>query len=78
MLLGLIIAGARWDDAGVRFFALLMNWPIYSYSVRRLHDMNMSGFWLLVAWIPPIGLVLALMMLFRCGTDGPNSYGPKP
>ena len=78
LLLGLIIAGARWDDAGVGFFALLMIWPIYSYSVRRLHDMNMSGFWLLVGWIPPIGLVLSLMMLFRGGTDGPNSYGPKP
>ncbi|MBR6734341.1 MAG: DUF805 domain-containing protein [Kiritimatiellae bacterium] len=77
-LLGLIIAGARWDDAGVGFFALLMIWPIYSYAVRRLHDMNISGIWLLVAWIPPIGLVLALMMLFRGGTDGPNSYGPKP
>ena len=78
LLLGLIIAGARWDDAGVGFFALLMIWPIYSYTVRRLHDMNMSGFWLLVSWIPPIGLVLSLMMLFRGGTDGPNSYGPKP
>lgn len=78
LLLGLIIAGARWDDAGVGFFALLMIWPIYSYAVRRLHDMNMSGFWLLVGWIPPIGLVLSLMMLFRGGTDGPNSYGPKP
>ena len=77
-LLGLIIAGARWDDAGVGFFALLMIWPIYSYAVSRLHDMNISGIWLLVAWIPPIGLVLALMMLFRGGTDGPNSYGPKP
>ena len=78
LLLGLIIAGARWDDAGVGFFALLMIWPIYSYTVRRLHDMNMSGFWLLVSWIHPIGLVLSLMMLFRGGTDGPNSYGPKP
>ena len=78
LLLGLIIAGARWDDAGVGFFALLMIWPIYSYTVRRLHDMNMSGFWLLVSWIPPIGLVLSLMMLFRGGTDGSNSYGPKP
>lgn len=77
-LLGLIIAGARWGDVGGFWFSLLMILPNFSYAVRRLHDMNISGIWLLVAWIPPIGLVLALMMLFRCGTDGPNSYGPKP
>lgn len=54
--------------------------------VRRLHDRNMSGWWLLVPFavmlIPLVGLLIALigMIVILClkGTDGPNRFGPDP
>ena len=61
-------------DVAVGLYFLFMFWPGVSYAVRRLHDMNMSGFWLLLVWFP----LIPLMMLFRNGTPGSNDYGPEP
>ncbi len=47
----------------------------FSQSVKRLHDMNWSGWWLLLFVIPFVNLVMALVLLFKPGTDGPNDYG---
>lgn len=47
-------------------------------TVRRLHDLNMSGWWYLLLWIPFVNFIFSLVLLFKKGTDGPNSYGPDP
>lgn len=44
-------------------------------GVKRLHDIGRSGWELLVAFVPLVGLVIALPMLFRKGTEGNNKYG---
>jgi uncharacterized membrane protein YhaH (DUF805 family) len=46
-------------------------------SVRRLHDIDRSGWWLLLGGIPIGNLVL---LVFHClrGTPGPNRFGPAP
>lgn len=51
--------------------------PGLAVSVRRLHDIGRSGWWLLIGLIPLGGLVL---LVFDCieGTPGPNEYGPDP
>lgn len=46
-------------------------------GVKRLHDIDRSGWELLVAFVPLVGLVIALPMLFRKGAEGNNKYG-KP
>jgi uncharacterized membrane protein YhaH (DUF805 family) len=46
-----------------------------SQGVKRLHDLNWSGWWLLLFIIPIVNFVLALLLLFKAGTDGPNDYG---
>ncbi len=50
---------------------------IYSIyiGVRRLHDINKSGWEILIAMIPLLGLVIALPMLFKKGTEVSNKYG---
>ncbi len=52
--------------------------PSSAVTVRRLHDLNKSGLWLLLGLVPLIGT--ALLLLFSCcsGTPGPNRYGPEP
>ena len=47
-------------------------------TVRRLHDVNWSGWWVLVGFVPGGNFVLGLMLLIQKGTEGPNFYGPDP
>lgn len=48
-----------------------------SISIKRLHDVNRSGFFLLLAVVPLINLYL-LFLYISPGTAGPNKYGPPP
>lgn len=45
---------------------------------RRLHDLNRSGWWSLLCFIPLIGIFFGLYLLFAPGTSGSNDYGPAP
>ncbi|GHU04863.1 membrane protein [Alphaproteobacteria bacterium] len=56
--------------------ALLL--PGLGVSVRRLHDLEKSGWWLLIALIPVIGALLLLYWCIQRGTVGPNRFGDDP
>lgn len=65
---------------GVRLlflYILAMIIPSFSVAVRRLHDTNKSGAWMLLSLIPPIGLVVLVLMLLE-GDKGVNQYGEPP
>ncbi len=61
--------------SGLYTLAVLI--PSIAVSVRRLHDTGRSGWWLLIAFIPLIGLVLLVFMLLD-GQAQENKYGPDP
>lgn len=48
------------------------------YPRRRLHDLNQSGWWLLLVFIPFANIIFILFMLFARGNDGANQYGQPP
>ena len=52
--------------------------PAISAGVRRLHDSNRSGFFLLISFIPFIGGIILLFFLIAEGTNGKNRFGPNP
>lgn len=52
--------------------------PSLSAGVRRLHDTNRSGWWLLVALVPVVGAFVVVYFCCQPGTEGPNDFGPKP
>ena len=60
---------------GVTLFTLI---PAISAGVRRLHDTNRSGFFLLISFIPFIGGLVLLFFLIPEGTKGKNRFGPDP
>ena len=62
----------------VSIFGLAVLLPSFGVSIRRLHDLNRSGWWLLIALIPLIGSLILLYFLVQKGTDGPNQYGADP
>jgi uncharacterized membrane protein YhaH (DUF805 family) len=51
--------------------------PSLAVTVRRLHDQDRSGWWILINFVPFGGIVL-LVFMFLEGTNGPNQYGPDP
>jgi uncharacterized membrane protein YhaH (DUF805 family) len=49
-----------------------------SASVRRVHDHDKTGWFVLLGAIPAIGWIFFLIMMLTPGTKGPNSYGSDP
>ncbi len=70
-LLGLISAGVISMIISLAIFL-----PSLGLSVRRLHDINFSGWWVLVGFIPVIGVVALIVFACIPGTEGENKYGP--
>jgi len=61
---------------GVVYIALLVF--SFGYMVRRLNDMDQSGWLSLLMLIPLVNLVMILVLLVARGTAGSNRYGPAP
>jgi uncharacterized membrane protein YhaH (DUF805 family) len=51
---------------------------LLSLSVRRLHDHDKTGWFLLLSWFPLFGWIFFLIMMLTPGNDYENSYGPDP
>ena len=58
-------------------YALAVLVPSIAVSIRRLHDTDRSGWWLLLAFVPLVGLVLIWFMAEE-GNAGTNRYGQDP
>jgi uncharacterized membrane protein YhaH (DUF805 family) len=52
--------------------------PGLAVSVRRLHDIDKSGWWLLVGLIPVIGWIWLIVLAATDSQPGQNQYGPNP
>ncbi|MEU5418143.1 DUF805 domain-containing protein [Streptomyces sp. NPDC001407] len=59
-------------------YSLAVLLPSLAVGVRRLHDTNRTGWWILIALVPIIGGIILLVFLALPGTPGDNSYGPRP
>lgn len=53
-------------------------WAALSVSVRRCHDRDKSGWFILVGLIPLVNFWVLIELGFLDGTQGPNQYGPSP
>ena len=52
--------------------------PMISLAVRRLHDIEKSGWWYLLNCIPCIGSIILIVLFCKEGTAGSNRYGDDP
>lgn len=59
-------------------YALAVFLPGVAVSIRRLHDTDRSGWWLLLAFIPLIGAIILIIWLATDGTPGDNRFGSNP
>lgn len=63
-------------DLVIAAVSLALVWPLLAVSVKRWHDLDMSGWWALLPIVPVLGWPLALIANgFLPGTEGPNRFG---
>ena len=58
--------------------SLLLFIPGVAVTVRRLHDINKSGWFILISLIPILGSIIVLVMTIEKGTLGKNRFGEYP
>jgi uncharacterized membrane protein YhaH (DUF805 family) len=67
-----------WITTANWILSLVEAWLLIAAGVRRQHDLDKSG-WLILLWIiPMVGLIFLAWWFGRPGTAGPNRYGPPP
>lgn len=52
--------------------------PGIAVSVRRLHDTDRSGWWMLIAFVPMIGFLVLLVFMVFDSQPEQNQYGSSP
>lgn len=80
MVVAFLVGTASRSLGGMSFLLLIAAYifviPLsISLSVRRAHDMNWSGWYVLFMLVPFVNFVFALIFLFKVGTPGSNIYG---
>ncbi len=59
-------------------YALAVLIPSIAVTVRRLHDTDRSGWWLLILFVPVIGPIILLVFMILGSTSGQNRFGANP
>lgn len=62
--------------SGILSLVLLL--PGLGLSVRRLHDIGKSGWWILLGLIPMVGAIVLIIWFARNSQMQDNQYGPVP
>jgi uncharacterized membrane protein YhaH (DUF805 family) len=52
--------------------------PSIAVQIRRFHDQDKSGWFVLLSFIPFLGGLIVLVFMCLEGTKGPNRFGPDP
>jgi len=76
-----IIAGVIGGKVGgslLSLYTFAVTIPGLSATVRRLHDTNRSGWWILIAAVPFVGAIALLVFLAQESHAIENQYGPIP
>jgi uncharacterized membrane protein YhaH (DUF805 family) len=59
-------------------FGLATFLPSLGLGIRRLHDLDRTGWWIFLGLIPLVGAIILLIWFCSRGTEGPNRFGPDP
>ena len=62
--------------SGIYMLAILL--PIIAVTVRRLHDTDRSGWWVLFALVPVVGPVVLFVFMMLDSQAGENRFGSNP
>ncbi len=81
-VVGSIVAGIIDAVLGITvidpLFGLATILPSIAVAIRRLHDLDRTGWWIFLSLIPLIGWIILIIWYCTRGTIGPNRFGPDP
>ena len=78
LIVGSAAVGFRSAELIASLYSLAVFLPGLGVDIRRLHDTDRSGWWVLLGLIPFAGGLALLVLFALAGTPGPNRYGPSP
>jgi uncharacterized membrane protein YhaH (DUF805 family) len=73
-----VVAGFSTGQLAADLYSLAVLLPGLGVGIRRLHDINRSGWWLVLGIIPIVGAIVLIVFAATAGTPGPNRYGAPP
>jgi uncharacterized membrane protein YhaH (DUF805 family) len=76
--IGIAAFGFPKGELAAVLYGLVTLLPALGVEIRRLHDTNRSGWWILIALIPVIGGIILIVFFASAGARGPNRFGPQP
>jgi uncharacterized membrane protein YhaH (DUF805 family) len=56
-------------------FSLAVLVPSIAVATRRLHDINKSGWWQLIVFVPLVGAIVLIFWLVKEGSTTENRFG---
>ncbi|MCA9017194.1 MAG: DUF805 domain-containing protein [Planctomycetaceae bacterium] len=59
-------------------YSLFVFLPSLAVTVRRLHDTNRSGWWILISLVPFFGAIILFVCTVLDSDPDSNTYGPNP
>ncbi len=71
-----MVGGVYGPLTTIFFLGILV--PSIAVQIRRFHDQDKSGWFVLLAFIPLVGSIAVLVFMCLEGTRGPNRFGPDP
>ena len=81
-VIGSIVAGIIDAVLGITvidpLFGLATILPSIAVAIRRLHDLDRTGWWIFIGLIPLIGWIILIIWYCSRGTVGSNRFGPDP
>jgi uncharacterized membrane protein YhaH (DUF805 family) len=76
--IGVAAFGLKGGQLVAILYGLVTLLPGLGVEIRRLHDTNRSGWWIVIGLIPVIGGIILIVFFASAGTQGPNGFGPPP
>lgn len=77
-----VLGGGSTESISLQILSFIVTLPFtvatVMVSIRRLHDLNRSGWLAVLQFIPIANVILGIYLLFFKGTYGPNEYGADP
>ena len=72
------VLGEKAGNAFIALAGLALIVPNWAIMVRRLHDTDRSGWWVLISFLPLIGGLILFVFEVLPGTPGVNRFGNQP
>lgn len=77
-IIGRILAPESNVNTLSALYSLAVFIPYIAVTVRRFHDTNHSGWWILFNLIPFVGWIVTTVFMVTDSQLGENQYGPNP